>query len=302
MDTFFCSLPVGAIMKSYDRSAYLFILPNYLIYVIFILFPVFNVIYLGFTKYSFIDPPKFIGVKNYTKLFHDAVFLLAIQNTVLYWGITVGISMALGLLLAVMLNRPRKGVGFFRAAFYVPNVLSLVAVALMWLWIYDPAPRGVLNTLLMALNFPVSDWLFNPKIALSLVMVPGIWTMVGFNMVVYLAGLQTISGEYYEAARIEGASAVQQFRFITFPLLKPITFFIFVMASIKSFQVFDQIYIMTNGGPANATTTIAFEIYQNGFQFYKMGYAASMSVILLGIVGLLTLVNFTYGREGYEGN
>ena len=289
-------------MKTYDRSAYLFILPNYLIYVIFILFPVFNVIYLGFTKYSFIDPPKFIGVKNYTKLFHDAVFLQAIQNTVLYWGITVGISMALGLLFAVMLNRPRKGVGFFRAAFYVPNVLSLVAVALMWLWIYDPAPRGVLNTVLMALNLPVSDWLFNPKIALPLVMVPGIWTMVGFNMVVYLAGLQTISGEYYEAARIEGASAVQQFRFITFPLLKPITFFIFVMASIKSFQVFDQIYIMTNGGPANATTTIAFEIYQNGFQFYKMGYAAAMSVILLGIVGVLTLVNFTYGREGYEGN
>lgn len=295
------SLPED-VMRNYDRSAYLFILPNYLIYVVFILIPVLSVIYFGFTDYSFLDPPRFVGLTNYAKLFHDSVFLKAIKNTVLYWGVTVILSMAIGLMFAVMLNKPRKGVGFFRAAFYLPNVLSLVAVALMWLWIYDPAPKGVLNTVLIGLGLPASDWLFNPDIALLLVMAPGIWTMVGFNMVVYLAGLQTMSAEYYEVARIEGATTFQQFWLITFPLLKPITFFIFVMASIKSFQVFDQVYIMTNGGPVNATTTIAFEIYQNGFQFYKMGYAAAMSVILLLIVGLLTLMNFSYGREGYEGS
>lgn len=289
-------------MRKYDRIAYLFILPNYLIYLTFILIPVFSVIYLGFTNYSFIDPPEFVGLDNYLKLFHDSIFIQAIQNTILYWMGTVALSMVIGLALAVMLSKPRKGVGIFRAAFYLPNVLSLVAVALMWLWIYDPAPKGVLNTILLATERPASDWLFNPQIALSLVMVPGVWTMVGFNMVVYLAGLQTISSEYYEVAKIEGASAFQQFRLITLPLLKPITFFIFVMASIKSFQVFDQIYVMTRGGPMNSTTTIAFEIYQNGFQFYKMGYASAMSVVLLIIVGTLTILNFSYGREGYEGS
>lgn len=287
-------------MRRSDRIAYLFIVPNYAIYVAFVLVPALVVIYLGFTDYSFLTPPRFIGLQNYLKLPRDRVFMLAVANTILYWAITVGASMAIGLGLAVMLNKPLKGVGFFRGAFYLPNVLSLVAVALMWLWIYDPA-RGVLNTICFALDLPASDWLSDPRLALYLVMVPGIWTMLGFNMVIYLAGLQAISPDYYEVARIEGASALEQFRFITIPLLRPITFFIFVMSSIRSFQVFDQIYIMTGGGPLNSTTTIAFEIYQNGFQFYKMGYASSMSVVLLVLVGTLTLVNFAYGKEGFEG-
>lgn len=287
-------------MKKYDRIAYLFILPNYLIYLTFILIPALSVIYLSFTDYSFTKSPKFIGLENYLKLFRDSTFRQAVQNTVVYWLVTVGVSMAIGLVLAVMLSRPRKGVAIFRATFYLPNVLSLVAVALMWLWLYEPA-QGVLNMILLALGLPPSDWLFDPDLALFLVMIPGIWTMLGFNMVIYLAGLQAISSEYYEVAKIEGASAFQQFRLITVPLLKPITFFIFVMASIKSFQVFDQIYVMTRGGPVNATTTIAFEIYQNGFYFYKMGYASSMSVVLLIIVGTLTILNFSYGKEGYEG-
>ena len=287
-------------MRRSDRIAYLFIVPNYAIYVAFVLVPALAVIYLGFTDYSFLTPPRFIGLQNYLKLPRDRVFMLAVANTILYWAITVGASMAIGLGLAVMLNKPLKGVGFFRGAFYLPNVLSLVAVALMWLWIYDPA-RGVLNTICFALDLPASDWLSDPRLALYLVMVPGIWTMLGFNMVIYLAGLQAISPDYYEVARIEGASALEQFRFITIPLLRPITFFIFVMSSIRSFQVFDQIYIMTGGGPLNSTTTIAFEIYQNGFQFYKMGYASSMSVVLLVLVGTLTLVNFAYGKEGFEG-
>jgi len=287
-------------VKRSDRIAFLFILPNYAIYLAFILLPALAVIYLGFTDYSFITAPRFVGLQNYLKLPSDRVFMLAVGNTLLYWVITVGASMAIGLGLAVMLNRPLKGVGCFRAAFYLPNVLSLVAVALMWLWIYDPA-RGVLNTICFALDMPASDWLSDPGLALYLVMVPGIWTMLGFNMVIYLAGLQAISPDYYEVARIEGASAFEQFRLITLPLLRPITFFIFVMSSIRSFQVFDQIYIMTGGGPLNSTTTIAFEIYQNGFQFYKMGYASSMSVVLLVLVGTLTLINFAYGKEGFEG-
>jgi ABC-type sugar transport system permease subunit len=287
-------------MRRSDRIAYLFILPNYAIYVAFILVPALAVIYLGFTDYGFIAAPRFIGLQNYLRLPRDRVFMLAVGNTIQYWIITVGASMAIGLGLAVMLNKPLKGVGLFRGAFYLPNVLSLVAVALMWLWIYDPA-RGVLNTICFAMDLPASDWLSDPRLALYLVMVPGIWTMLGFNMVIYLAGLQAISPDYYEVARIEGASALEQFRFITIPLLRPITFFIFVMSSIRSFQVFDQIYIMTGGGPLNSTTTIAFEIYQNGFQFYKMGYASSMSVVLLVLVGTLTLVNFAYGKEGFEG-
>jgi multiple sugar transport system permease protein/raffinose/stachyose/melibiose transport system permease protein len=282
----------------YDLIAYLFITPNYLIYLIFILVPVLWVLNLSFTRYELVTPPVFIGITNYLELFQDEDFLQALQNTFVYWIFTVALSMAIGLVLAVVLNQKIKGVSFFRAAYYLPNVISMVAIAIMWIWIYDPA-KGILNAILGIFGMPPSDWLMNQDLALGCIIVPSIWALLGFNMVIYLAGLQNIPNILYEAATVDGASALRQFFVITIPMLRPITFFLFVMSSIKSFQVFDQIYVMTRGGPAKATTTLAFEIYENGFQFYKMGYASAMSVVLLVIVAVITFINFAYGGQGY---
>lgn len=287
-------------IQQQDTIAYLFILPNYLIYFVFILIPIFIVVFLGFTDYELVKPPAFIGLQNFLKLFTDQDFLKALKNTFIYWIATVFVSMISGLLLAILLNKPVRGRGFFRAAYYLPNVLSLVSVSIMWLWMYDPA-KGVFNTILRAIGLPTSDWLLDPSIALFSVIVPNIWAMLGFNMVIYLAGLQGIPDQYYEAARIDGASDIKQFFKITVPMLRTVSFFIFVVSTIKSFMVFDQIYVMTRGGPVKSTTTIAFEVYENGFQYFKMGYAAAMSFILLLIVALITFVNFTYGKEGYGG-
>ncbi len=287
-------------IQQQDTIAYLFILPNYLIYFVFILIPIFIVVFLGFTDYELVKPPAFIGLQNFFKLFTDQDFLKALKNTFIYWIATVFVSMIIGLLLAILLNKPVRGRGFFRAAYYLPNVLSLVSVSIMWLWMYDPA-KGVFNTILRAIGLPTSDWLLDPSIALFSVIVPNIWAMLGFNMVIYLAGLQGIPDQYYEAARIDGASDIKQFFKITVPMLRTVSFFIFVVSTIKSFMVFDQIYVMTRGGPVKSTTTIAFEVYENGFQYFKMGYAAAMSFILLLIVALITFVNFTYGKEGYGG-
>jgi len=282
----------------YDWIAFLFITPNYIIYIVFILVPVIWAVFFSFTDYKLVRPPEFIGLANYLDLLEDPDFHKALKNTFVYWISTVSISMALGLLLAVTLGQKIKGVAIFRAAYYLPNVLSMVAISMMWLWIYDPA-KGILNAILVRFGLPRSDWLFDQNLALGCIIVPSIWALLGFNMVIYLAGLQNIPTQLYEAATVDGASLTKQFFRITIPMLRPITFFLFVMSSIKAFQVFDQIYVMTRGGPAKATTTIAYEIYEEGFTHFKMGYASAMSVILLVIVAIITFINFTYGREGY---
>ena len=284
----------------YDLIAYLFITPNYLIYLVFILVPVIWVISLSFTRYELVTAPVFNGIANYLELFQDEIFSQALKHTFMYWIFTVAISMVIGLVLAVVLNQRIKGVSFFRAAYYLPNVISMVAIAIMWIWLYDPT-KGILNAILGIFGIPPSDWLYDQNLALGCIIVPSIWALLGFNMVIYLAGLQNIPNMLYEAATVDGASQLKQFFVITIPMLRPITFFLIVMSSIKSFQVFDQIYVMTRGGPAKATTTLVYEIYENGFQFYKMGYASAMSVVLLVIVATITFINFAYGREGYGG-
>lgn len=283
---------------SYDRSAYWFILPNYLVYFFFVLLPVIWVVVLSLTRYEFTSPPEFIGFGNFARLMTDEVFHEALGNTFVYWVSTVSVSLVIGLILAVLLNRrDLKGLGLFRAAYYLPNVLSLVAVSMIWLWMYDPA-RGIMNTILLHFGLPTSQWLNDQNLALFAVIVPGIWVLIGFNMVVYLAGLQNIPDELYEAATVDGASPFRQFLSITVPLLKPISFFLIVMTSIRSFRSFDQIYVMTRGGPAKATSTLSYEIFEHGFQFYNMGYASAMSVVMLVIVAAITLANFSYGRDG----
>jgi ABC-type sugar transport system permease subunit len=280
-----------------ERIGLLFILPNYLIYTIFVLIPVIYTIYLGFTDYNLMNDPKWIGIQNYLQIFQDENFITALVNTFYFSMFTIFPSMALGLIVAVLLNtKLLKGKPFFRACYYMPNIISMVAASMVWLWIYDPG-HGLLNNILMALKMETKDWLFDPFLAMPSIIVVNIWNALGYNMIIYLAGLQGIPDYLYEAATVDGASKIRQFFTITIPMIKPITFFLFVMACIKSFQVFDQVFIMTNGGPVNATTTIVHQIYQNAFQYNKMGYASGMALILLLITTTITLLNFKYGNQ-----
>lgn len=280
-----------------DYAGYLMIAPGYLIYFLFIFIPLIIGLYYSFTNYNFYSTPQFVGWDNYVRLFQDQLFGRAMYNTFIYALGTIIPQMALGLVFAVLLNGRVFGRVFARASIYVPNVTSMVAVSMIWLWIYDPS-LGILNRMIKVFGFDPVQWLYNPQTAMFAVIVMSIWKGLGYTMIVYLAGLQSIPNSLYEAAHMDGASKLRQFFQITIPMLKPTTFFILVMSCINSFMVFEQVNIMTNGGPLNATTTVVHQIYLRGFQDFQMGYASAMAIVLFAITLVITMANFRYGNQG----
>jgi ABC-type sugar transport system permease subunit len=278
---------------------YAFIFPNVFIYVLFILVPVVWVCYLSFTNFTILNPGRLIGLANYKLILKDDTFHMALRNTLLYWICTVIPTMAIGLILASLLNVRLTGLAAYRAFIYLPGVISSVAVSMTWLWLLD-ARSGPVNTVLEALKVHGHDWLHDPQTALSSIMIIGIWTGVGYAMIIFLAGLQGIPDHLYEAAKIDGATVIGQFVHITVPMLRPITFFLFITMTIRSFQVFDFVFILTNGGPANSSTTIVNEIVKSSFQDYRMGYASAIAIVLLLITLLVTAVNYTVGSKGSD--
>lgn len=291
----------GSLRKSKWSVAlpYLMISPYFLIYGIFILIPLGAVFYLSFTNYSIMNPGEWVGLENYRQLFKDPVFMIALKNTSLYWFFSVVPSMIIGLIVAVFLNTKIKAAPLFRGLIYLPGVLSGVAVAMTWKWLYSPND-GPINMILQVFGLSAKDWLKDPSLALPAVIVVGIWMGVGFSMIIYMAGLQGIPEQLYEASSIDGANKLKQFFKITIPLLKPMTLFLFIMNTITSFQVFDIIYVMTGGGPANRTTTIVNEIVTSGFEEYKMGYASALTIFLLGIVLIFTVINFALNSKSEQ--
>ena len=285
--------------KKHDGIGHLMVLPTYLVYFLFIFIPVVMTIWLGFTNNDLFTRSDFVGIANFVRLFGDVVFLKALQNTAVYSLGTIIPQIVLALLLANSLNQGIPGRKTFRLAFYLPYVVSMVSVSMLWLWIYEPA-TGVLNQTMKSLGLPAMRWLYDQDLALTSLIVMGVWKMTGYNMVIYLAGLQQIPAHLYEAADIDGASALSKFVRITVPLVQPTTFFLFVINTIQSFSVFEQVNIMTEGGPNNATTTIVHQLYTRGFEEFQMGYASSMGVFLLGLIFVLTVLNFRYGRQGYD--
>lgn len=203
---------------------YLFIFPNVFIYLIFVLIPVIWVLYLSFTNYTLMNPGEWIGLKNYSRIIQDSIFLRAIRNTLFFWICTVIPTMALGMFIAQFLNLKIRFIAAFRASIYLPGVISSVAVAMTWLWLLDPM-KGPVNVFLTSIGMTGENWLQDPKTALGSIIIIGIWTGIGYAMIIYLAGLQGIPEHLYEAAKMDGANTVQQFIAITLPLLRPITFF-----------------------------------------------------------------------------
>lgn len=275
-------------------TAYAFMLPSLVIMALFMFYPLIRAAWLSLTNYSFFGTSQFIGLGNYTKLVHDAQFWNDLGNTAYYAAVTTPVSIILALGLALLLNRRGlPGRGILRAAIFLPAVVSLAVAAIPFRLMFTPS-IGLVTYWLGAIGIHASDWLNSTTLAMPAVIIVGIWKDVGFYMVIYLAGLQTIPREFYEAARIDGASTWQRFRRITLPLLNNTTMFVTIIALIASFQAFDQIYVMTQGGPAFSTETLVMLIYRQGFQNFSMGYASAIGYVLVLIILLFSLLQMRY--------
>ncbi|MFB9277384.1 carbohydrate ABC transporter permease [Cohnella cellulosilytica] len=277
-----------------DRSGYLFILPFYALFAYFLLIPIAEVIYYSFTDFNLFSGSKLVGLRNFDDMLQDQVFWKAMRNTAVYFSFTLIPTMALGLLTAVLLNTTLIKTSWARALVFMPHIVSMVSVSMVWMWLYDPT-YGLFNRVLSALGFNPVQWLLDPRTALPSVIAMSIWKGIGYNMIIFLAGLQGIPKDYYEAAEVDGAGRFRQFANITVPLLAPATFFLFVTGVINSFNVFEQINVMTSGGPVNSTTTMVHQIYLRAFTEFKMGYASAQSVALLCGVVLITALNYRFG-------
>lgn len=274
------------------RAAYGALAPSALVLLVFVVFPIIYSLYMSLHNWSLVRGKRgFIGLENYERALSDPQFWSALLNTAYFAvGAVVG-STVLALAVAVLLNRGIRGLGFFRTAFFMPEVSSTIVVALVWLWIFDPH-YGLANYLLDKFGLPTTNWLSDPKWAMPALILMAIWKNVGYNMVIYLAALQGIPRETYEAAELDGAGSWHQFRYVTVPLLMPVTAFVMVMGTIKSFQVFGQVYVMTQGGPLGSTMVIVYYLYQQAFESFRVGYASAVAWLLALLIFALSWIQF----------
>ena len=268
--------------------ALLFLLPNFVGFMVFLIIPAVGSFFISMSRWRLIDDPSWAGLQNFVELIRDDRFWLTLRNTATYALVRVPVNIAISLVLAVLLNQELVGRELFRTILFLPVVLSIVATAVMWLPIVES--RGLLNSLLRHVGLGPVPWITSSRWAMPTVIIIGVWKEIGYYLVIFLAGLQGIPSMYYEASRIDGASKVQQFFRITFPLISPTTFFVFTVATIQSFQVFALTTVLTAGGPANATNTLVMYIYQSAFRNFRMGYASALAVMLFIIVLTITLV------------
>ncbi|WP_019640157.1 carbohydrate ABC transporter permease [Paenibacillus fonticola] len=285
-------------MRFYNNYAYLFLIPTVLGLLFFRLIPIAISIFAGFTNWDIYSPPQWTGLSNYVHMFRSEEFWSVLKRTFEFsFFFTAGVCV-LGLFFAVMLNQRLRGIHFFRGLFFMPVITSVVAVGILWDWILSPQ-FGVLNSLLNRIFHLTSSpsWLGDQKYALGTLIVVYIWKSVGYQMIIYLAGLQHIPGELREAARIDGANEARSFFSVTLPLLTPTLFFVLIITIIQSFHTFDITYSLTRGGPYQTTTTLSYYIYQNAFVHYRMGYASGLAYILFFFTLIITWLNFVVKKK-----
>lgn len=291
---------------SKQKISYLFIAVPAILFFVFQLAPVFISFFLSFTNYSVVHSPKFVGLANYKNiLFDDPLFWKAMGNTILYVIGVVPIGVCASLLLAVAIDQKIKFKNFFKSVFFLPTVTAIVAVSVIWKWLYAGEKYGLFNYFIMKLGFQPVDWLSSPTWTLPSIMIMSIWAGLGYNMILFLAGLQTIPNVMYEAAEIDGAGFWKKFFYVTLPLLKPTIVFVAMMSFIFSFQVFEQVYIMTGGqggigGVLNSALTIVAYLYDKGFQKFEMGYASALAYIIFLCIFILTMLNKHFMKSNVE--
>jgi len=275
-------------------SGLLFLSPTLIVFSVFVLFPVFFSFFLSFQLWNmFSSEHTFVGLDNYRRVLTNPEFWSVLSNTFVYTLGTIPLNMSLALLVAALLNKKIAGKRWLRTAFFAPVIMSSVAAAVIWRWVYEPN-FGLLNWFLGLFGVPAINWLNDPSAAMFALIVMGVWKTFGVNMVLFSAGLQGIPDHYYEAASIDGAGAWRKFWSITLPLLSPTTFFILVMSVIGSFQVFDTVYVLTSGGPLGSTKVLVFYLYEQAFKFFEMGYASAVAYLLFAIIFVLTLLQVKY--------
>lgn len=287
---------ISRLVNSDAVAGYVLVLPAMIGLVLFSLGPIVASGLLSFTRWDGFTAPVWTGAENYSLLFSDPLFWTALRNTAYYTIGSVVPSVVLSLLLAVAVNQKIRGVVIFRTLFFLPVISPPVAIAILWGWLYN-AQYGLIDAVLNRIGLSPIQWLSEPSTAMPAIIIMSIWSGLGYNMVLFLAGLQGIPQELYDAAKIDGANRWVLFRHVTVPLLSPTTFFIMVLAMISAFQLFDYVYIMTNGGPMYSTMSIVLYIYQMAFQNFKMGYASALAYVLFVIIALVTFVQFRLQRR-----
>jgi multiple sugar transport system permease protein len=278
------------------RSAYLFIAVPVIWITTFVALPCIVGIILSFFDYDASKPPVYVGINNWIKLFNDPLFFKTLFNTIYYVIGVVPLNIIFSFILALLLNEKWfRGRTILRGIYFMPNVVSSVAIAFIWQWVLNPS-FGVLNAFLEKLHIPPQNWFGDTRLAMPTLILISVWRGIGYSTVIYLAGLQSISETYFEAARIDGANKLQEIIYITIPLLMPTTAFLSIMLIISSFQVFEFVYLLTGGGPVDRTRVIVYHIWQQAFQSWRLGYASAMAVVLFLILLVVTILQFKYFR------
>lgn len=254
---------------------YLLVSPYLIFVMVFVVFPVLFCFYLTFNKWNIISPMKFIGIDNYSRLFHDRLFWKAIGNTLKFLLLHIPLQLIVSLFLAYLLNQKLRAAPFFRASFFMPVIVSGVVVTILWQQLLG-FDGGLINRMLMGIGIHKIGWLVNPDVAIYAIAVMATWKNVGLYVILFLVGLQTVPPQYYEAAKMEGASRWQQFYHITLPMINPTIFMVVILSTIGGFSLFIEPYIMTGGGPLNTTLSAVLYIYKQAFQYYNMGYSATL--------------------------
>lgn len=286
-------------MKGKKLTPYVLIAPTMVLFTLFFLIPLLYSFRLTFVEWNGFSVDKtFVGLSNYIRLFSDENFLNALKNTLTYTVFTVPLSVFLSLVMSTLLDKSTKGFQTLKGIYFLPHIVSLVAVGVVWSWIFLPDKYGLLNVILGFFGIEIQRWFFDPKLAMPSLIIIGIWKSMGYNMVIFIAGLLSIPKSLYEAATIDGAKPHQSFWYVTLPMLKPTIFFVMVSSTIYSlFQIFDIINVTTKGGPIGKTEMLVTYLYKTGFKDYEMGYASAIAFVLFAIAVAITIIQRKFVEE-----
>ncbi len=283
---------VKILLNRENTVAWLFILPAILGTLIFIIIPVFCSFSLSFAKWDLLNSISFVGFDNYREIFREGLFWKILINTIIFALSTSVFGVIIPLILASILNTKIRGSEFFKSAYFLPYITPMIVIGVVWGWIFDPN-IGFLNQFLH-LNI---NWLYDSKYAMPAIIIVSVWKLIGYNMILFLSGFSSISQEIFEAAMVDGATHLKRFFYVTVPLLSPTIFFVIIVTAISSFQVFDLIYLMTEGGPFDSTNVLVYSIYKNAFEYFNIGKASAIAYVLFVIILVLTLVQWHYRKK-----
>lgn len=278
--------------NSQTSAAWIFVFPALLGMLIFIIIPIFFSFGLSFAKWDLLNPIQFVGLDNYKEIFTEPLFGKILLNTVVFALATSFFGVIIPLILAAIMNSKIRGTDFFKTAYFLPFITPMIVIGIVWEWIFDPN-IGLLNKVLQV----HINWLYDPHWAMPALILVSVWKLIGYNMIIFLSGFSGISNSMFEAAKIDGANPVETFFYVTIPLLSPTIFFVVIITAVSSFQIFDLIYLMTQGGPLDSTNVLVYAIYKNAFEYFNAGKASAIAYVLFVIILVLTLLQWNMRKK-----